>query len=128
MDIERIIKIIEELDDLSNKFSDNEVIIACYLSIRYGTHTCKYYIDNTDLDKIHKEISKRRTLFDKNLNYRIDKILNNSSEEDIENKKFIQMCISKIEEKQSRKLNAEEMRLIKTVAPIMRLTATEDEN
>ena len=90
MDIERIIKIIEELDDLSNKFSDNEVIIACYLSIRYGTHTCKYYIDNTDLDKIHKEISKCRTLFDENLNYRIDKILNNSSEEDIENKKFIQ--------------------------------------
>ena len=33
-----------------------------------------------------------------------------------------------IEEKQSRKLNAEEIRLIKTVAPIMRLTATEDEN
>ena len=108
MDIERIIKIIEELDDLSNKFSDNEVIIACYLSIRYGTHTCKYYIDNTDLDKIHKEISKCRTLF--------------------ENKKFIQMCTSKIEEKQSRKLNTEEIRLIKTVAPIMRLTATEDEN
>ena len=52
----------------------------------------------------------------------------NSSEEDIENKKFIQMCISKIEEKQSRKLNVEEIKLIKTVAPIMRLTATEDEN
>ena len=84
--------------------------------------------DNTDLDKIHKEISKCRTLFDENLNYRIDKILNNSNEEDIENKKFIQMCISKIEEKQSRKLNTEEIRLIKTVAPIMRLTATEDEN
>ena len=75
MEIERIIKIIEKLDDLSNKFSDNEVIMACYLSIRYGTHTCKYYIDNTDLDKIHKEI-----------------------------------------------------RLIKTVAPIMRLTAIEDTN
>ena len=38
------------------------------------------------------------------------------------------MCISKIEEKQSRKLNTEEIRLIKTVASIMRLTATEDEN
>lgn len=128
MEIERIVKIIEGLDELSDKFSDNEVIIACYLSTRYGTHTCKYYIDNTDLEKIHKEISKSGTLFDEDLNYRIDKILNNSSEEDIENKKYIQMCINKIEEKQSRKLNTEEIRLIKTVAPIMRLTAKEDEN
>lgn len=43
MDIERIIKIIEELDDLSNKFSDNEVIIACYLSIRYGMDLCQVF-------------------------------------------------------------------------------------
>lgn len=128
MEIERIVKIVEELDELSNKFSDNEVIIACYLLIRYGTETCKYYIDETDLDKIYKTISSRHTLFDEHLNYKIDKILNNSSEENIENKKFIKKCMSTIEEKQKRKLNAEEIRLIKTVAPIMRLTAKEDEN
>ena len=56
------------------------------------------------------------------------RVVKSFANEDIENKKFIQMCISKIEEKQSRKLNAEEIRLIKTVAPIMRLTATDDEN
>lgn len=79
MDIEGIVKILEELDELSIRFSDNEVIIACYLSIRYGTRTCKYYIDNTDLDKIFKTISRHNTLFDGDLNHKIDKILNENS-------------------------------------------------
>ena len=114
---------IEEIKkDLANKQFISALAIALMLP-----NICAK-LENPEIDKIHKEISKCRTLFDENLNYRIDKILNNSSEEDIENKKFIQMCISKIEEKQRRKLNAEEIRLIKTVAPIMKLTAKEDEN
>lgn len=128
MEIERIIRIVEELDELSNKFSDNEVIIACYLSIRYGTKTCKYYIDDSDLDKIYKTISKYKTLFDEHLNYKIDKILNESSEEDIEDKKFIQTCIRTIEEQQNRKLNTEEIRLIRNIAPIIKRTSNNDEN
>lgn len=128
MEIDRVVRIVEELDELSNKFSDNEVIVACYLSIRYGTRTCKYYIDDTDLDKIYKTISKHHTLFDEHLNYKIDKILNESSEEDIEDKKFIQKCISTIEEKQSRKLNTEEIRLIRNVAPIIRLSSENDKS
>ena len=54
----------------------------------------------------------------------IDKLLEISLHSEI----TAEAVASKIEEKQSRKLNTEEIRLIKTVAPIMRLTATEDEN
>ena len=83
MDNQRIIKIVEVLDELSNKFSTDEVLIASYIAIRYGTYTCKYYIDDTDLDKINKEISKCGSLFDETLNYRIDKILNNNDKTNV---------------------------------------------
>lgn len=126
MKIDKIVKIVDELNDLSDKFSDEELRVASYLLIRYGTSTCKYYIDDSDLEKIYKEIKKRTTIFDEELNYKVDKILNNSDKADLEDKKFIQTCINTIEEQQNRKLNAEEIRLIKTVAPIMRLTGREE--
>ena len=114
---ERIYEIMKELDKLSEEFSDNEVIIASYISIRYGTSNFENYFDSSDLDKVFKEISKCRTLFDNDLNYRIDKILNSIDEE---NNDYIQICIDKIKEKQNRELTDEEIRLIETIAPIMR--------
>lgn len=126
MEIDRIVKIVDELNDLSDKFSDDELRVASYLLIRYGTSTCKYYIDDSDLEKICKEIKDRETIFDEELNYNIDKILNNSDNVKDEDIKFIQICINKIEEQQNRKLNSEEIRLIKNVAPIMRLAGNEE--
>ena len=126
MEIDRVIKIVDELNDLSDKFSDDELRVASYRLIRYGTSTCKYYIDYSDLEKICKEIKDRETIFDEELNYNIDKILNSSDKANDEDVKFIQMCIDKIEEQQNRKLNSEEIRLIKNVAPIMRLNGNEE--
>lgn len=126
MEIDKIIKIVDELNDLSDRFSDDELIVASYLLIRYGTSTCKYYIDDSDLEQIYKEIKKRETIFNEDLNYNVDKILNNSDKANNEDVKFIQMCISKIEEQQNKKLNSEEIRLIKNVAPIMRLNGNEE--
>ena len=77
MEIDRVIKIVDELNELSDKFSDDELRIVIYLLIRYGTTTCKYYIDDSDLEKICKEIKDRETIFDEELNYKVDKILNN---------------------------------------------------
>ena len=126
MEIDRVVKIVDELNDLSDKFSDNELRVASYLLIRYGISTCKYYIDDSDLEKIYNEINNRETIFDEDLNYNVDKILNNSDKANNEDIKFIQMCISKIEEQQNRKLNSEEIRLVKNVAPIMRLNGNEE--
>lgn len=80
IDKERIHEIIKELDNLSSKYSDDEVIIASYISIRYGTFNFENYIDSTDLEKISKEINKCSTIFDEELNYKIDKILNNKED------------------------------------------------
>lgn len=117
MDRERIYEIMKELDKLSEKYSDNEVIIASYISIRYRTSNFENYIDSSGLDKVFKEISKCRTLFDNDLNYRIDRILNNIEDE---NNNFIQICIDKVKEKRNRELTDEEIRLITTIAPIMK--------
>ena len=126
MEIDRVIKIVDELNDLLDKYSDDELRVVSYLLIRYGTSTCKYYIDDSDLEKICKEIKDRETIFDEDLNYNVDKILNNSDKANDEDIKFIQMCINKIEEQQKRKLNSEEIRLIKNVAPIMKLNGNEE--
>ena len=56
-------------------------------------------------------------LFEIEYNDRVNKILNNIDEN---NKNYIQICIDKIKEKQNRELTSEEIRLIETIAPIMK--------
>ena len=76
MDREKIIEIVNKIEDLSSKYDDYEFIIAIYILIRYGIHTCTNYMDSTDLDKILAVIKTHRTIFDEQLNYEVDKILN----------------------------------------------------
>lgn len=76
MEIDEIIKIILDLDNVSDKYkNDQAFLVAVYLYVRYGVHKCKYYIDNADLEKIAKEIGSRESLFDEDLNYTIEEIL-----------------------------------------------------
>ncbi len=77
MDKEKIKELIETIEEKSQKYTNDEFILAVYLLIRYGKSTFENYIDSTDLDKIHKELKQRHTLFDEELNYIVDKILNN---------------------------------------------------
>ena len=72
----KIQNIIRELNDISTKYTDNEMIIAIYIWIRYGTNTFNNYIDEAKLNKIFEEIKNYTTIFDEQLNYNIDKILN----------------------------------------------------
>lgn len=76
MEKKKIQNIIRELNDISTKYTDNEIIIAIYIWIRYGTTTFNNYIDEAKLNKIFKEIKNYTTIFDEKLNYNIDKILN----------------------------------------------------
>lgn len=76
MEKKKIQNIIRELNDISTKYTNNEIIIAIYIWIRYGTTTFNNYIDETELNKIFEEIKNNITIFDEQLNYRIDKILN----------------------------------------------------
>ena len=76
MEKKKIQNIIRELNDISTKYNDNEIIIAIYIWIRYGTTTFNNYIDEAKLNKIFEEIKNYTTIFDEQLNYNIDKILN----------------------------------------------------
>lgn len=76
MEKKKIQNIIRELNDISTKYTDNEIIIAIYIWIRYGINTFNNYIDEAKLNKIFEEIKNYTTIFDEQLNYNIDKILN----------------------------------------------------
>lgn len=76
MEKKKIQNIIRKLNDISTKYTDNEMIIAIYIWIRYGTNTFNNYIDEAKLNKIFEEIKNYTTIFDEQLNYNIDKILN----------------------------------------------------
>lgn len=76
MDRSKIKELIEELNRLKDKCTNYEFYVAIYILLRYGTFTFDKYINNTELEKIYKEIQNRRTLFDEKLNYKMDQILN----------------------------------------------------
>lgn len=76
MEIDEIVEVVLDLDNVSDKCkNDQAFLIAVYLYVRYGVHKCKYYIDGADLEKISKEIKSKESLFDEELNNRIDEIL-----------------------------------------------------
>lgn len=76
MDEERIKEVMNHIENISNKCTNDEFNIAIYLYVRYGKSIFDNYIDSEDLDKINQELKRHTTLFDEELNYNIDKILN----------------------------------------------------
>lgn len=78
IDVEAIKTIAKVINSLSNHYGNKEVIISCFLWIRFGISTVENYIDSSDLEKIYAVIEKKRTIFDKKLSHEIDVILNNS--------------------------------------------------
>ena len=76
---ERTDKIIMQLNNFSKEFNNIDVIVASYIFIRYGINTFTNEINDKKVNKIYEEIKERRTLFDEELNYKIDKILNEES-------------------------------------------------
>lgn len=73
MDRKKIEEIIEKLNDMNTNYEDFEV--ALYIFARYGLHTFKYYIDDSELEEIKKIIKKSETLFNDNINEEVEKLL-----------------------------------------------------
>lgn len=76
MDREIIKEIINQLEMLSNKYSDDDVRLAFYILHRYGTFEFNNYITGDELTKINKELKRKNTMFDEDFNYQVDMILN----------------------------------------------------
>lgn len=78
MDRKRIEKIINEIDNISQKNYDDDFNLAFYIYVRYGLHHFKYYINDDELEKINKVLKRYDSLFNEDLNDDIRLILNDN--------------------------------------------------
>ena len=76
MDRAKIEKIINELDNISQKNYDDDFNLAMYIYVRYGLHHFKYYINDDELKEINKVLKIHNTIFDEDVNDEVRIILN----------------------------------------------------
>ena len=74
--VKGLITLFENFDEV---FETDNLYVATYIYFRYGLTTFNKEINNSKLQRIDDEIQKNGTMFDKDLNYRIDKILNSEN-------------------------------------------------
>lgn len=82
MDRSKIEKIINEIDNISQKNCDDDFNLAMYLYVRYGLHHFKYYIDDNELEEINKVLKRYDSLFNEDLNDDIRLILNDDEDDE----------------------------------------------
>lgn len=82
MDRNRIEKIINELDNISQKNYDDDFNLAMYIYVRYGLHHFKYYINDDELEEIKKVLKRHSTLFDDDINDDVRMILKDDDDEE----------------------------------------------
>lgn len=84
MDRSRIEKVINEIDDISDKNCDDDFNLAFYLYVRYGLHQFNNYICDNELEEINKVLKRHSTLFDEDLNDEVRMILNDEEDDEEE--------------------------------------------
>lgn len=84
MDRNRIEKIINELDNISQKNYDDDFNLAIYLYVRYGLHKFNNYICDDELEEINKVLKRHSTLFDEDINDEVRLILNDDEDDEEE--------------------------------------------
>ena len=75
MNKERIQKLINELNIVSEKYTDNEFNVAVYIYCRCGIFTFNNYINEDNLEMIENEIKQQESIFNGELNYKVTRIL-----------------------------------------------------
>lgn len=73
----RVKSLIKLLENFETVFKRDELITAIYIYYRYGLKTFNKEISEKKLNKIYDEIKEKETIFREDMNYEIDKILNN---------------------------------------------------
>lgn len=82
MDRNKITKIIDELDNISQKNYDDDFTLALYIWVRYGVFEFNNYICDNELEEINKVLKQHSTIFDENLNDEVTIILDKDNWED----------------------------------------------
>lgn len=81
MDRVKIEKIMNELDNISQKNYDADFNLAVYLYVRYGMYEFDNYICDDELNEINKTLKRHSTLFDEEINEDVRIILNDNDED-----------------------------------------------
>lgn len=82
MDRKRIEKIINDLDNMSQKNYNDDFNLAIYIYIRYGLFEFNNYICDDELKEINQVLKQRSTIFDEDINDEVKMILNRDNWED----------------------------------------------
>ena len=78
----KIEKIINEIDNISQKNYDDDFNLAVYVYIKLGLFEFNNYINDDELEEINKVLKRHSTLFDENINDEVRMILNVDNWED----------------------------------------------
>ena len=82
MDRKRIEKIINDLDNISQKNYNDDFTLAIYIYIRYGLFEFNNYICDDELKEINQVLKQHSTIFDEDINDEVKMILNRDNWED----------------------------------------------
>lgn len=82
MDRKRIEKIINDLDNMSQKNYNDDFNLAIYIYIRYGLFEFNNYICDDELKEINQVLKQHSTIFDEDINDEVKMILNRDNWED----------------------------------------------
>ena len=82
MDRKRIEKIINDLDNMSQKNYNDDFNLAIYIYTRYGLFEFNNYICDDELKEINQVLKQRSTIFDEDINDEVKMILNRDNWED----------------------------------------------
>ena len=82
MDRSKIEKIINEIDDISQKNYDDDFNLAMYIYIRYGKFEFDNYICNDELEKVNEVLKRYDSIFNEDLNDETRLILNDDEDDE----------------------------------------------
>lgn len=82
MDRKRIEKIINDLDNISQKNYNDDFNLAIYIYVRYGLFEFNNYICDDELNEINQVLKQHSTIFDEDINDEVKMILNRDNWED----------------------------------------------
>lgn len=76
MDRNKIEKIINEIDNVYEKYNDDEFNLAFYIYVRLGKFEFENYICDDELIEMNKILKRHNTLFDEEINEEVATVLN----------------------------------------------------
>ena len=80
MDRKRIENLINEIDNVYEKYTDDEFNVGLYIYAKLGKFEFDNYLCDDEIEEINKVLKRHSTLFDEEINDEVRLILNQDEE------------------------------------------------